>query len=158
MLRDNDERLIRLNHYVLLLQYCMFMLIFQVMFTGVSFALIPFAWFIGTIDKARSIRATDTTHDILKNLVLFALIGPVILVLDCLADVYYFWVIMFKTKMKQIIIEREKSTVDHKTLRTLMGYSKVFSENKIKTAHSSQFVSIYRDHYKVIQNILFLMF
>ena len=57
---------------------------------------------------------------------------------------------MFKVKMKQIIIEREKSTVDHKTLRTLMGYSKVFSENKIKTASSIQFVSIYKDHYKVM--------
>ena len=156
-LRDNDERLINLNYYVLLIQYCLFMMIFQVIFTVVSFALIPFAWIIGTIDKARSIRATDTTHDIIKNLVLFALFGPAILVLDCFADIYYFWMVMFKTKMKQIIIEKEKSTVDHKTLRTIMGYSKLFSENKIKTAHSSQFVQIYRDHYKVTQNILFLM-
>lgn len=57
---------------------------------------------------------------------------------------------MFKTKMKQIIIEREKSTVDHKSLRSLMGLTKVFSENKIKTAHSSQFVAIYREQFKVM--------
>jgi hypothetical protein len=99
--------------------------------------LIPFAWIVGTIDKARSIRPTDTTKDILMNLGLFAILGPVILVFDCFADIYFFWMVMFKTKMKQIIIEREKSTIDHKSLRTLMGLSKVFNENKIKTAHSS---------------------
>jgi hypothetical protein len=124
----------------------------------VSFALIPFAWIVGTIDKARSIRPTDTSKDIVMNLVLFALLGPVILVVDSVVDIYYFWTVMFKTKMKQIIIEREKSSIDHKSLRTLMGLSKVFSENKIKTAHSGTFVQIYREQYKVIQNILFLMF
>jgi len=92
------------------------------------------------------------------NLVLFALLGPVILVVDSVVDIYYFWTVMFKTKMKQIIIEREKSSIDHKSLRTLMGLSKVFSENNIKTAHSGTFVQIYREQYKVIQNILFLMF
>jgi hypothetical protein len=38
-----------------------------------------------------------------------------------------------------------------------MGLSKVFSENKIKTANSGTFVQLYRDQYNVIQNILFLM-
>ena len=38
-----------------------------------------------------------------------------------------------------------------------MGLTKVFSENKIKSAHSAQFVGIFRDNYKVMQNILFLM-
>lgn len=90
-LRDNDERLIKLNEYVLILQYCLFMLLFQAVFASVSFSLIPFAWIVGTIDKAKSIRTTDTTNDILKNLVLFAVAGPFILVFDCFADVYYFW-------------------------------------------------------------------
>ena len=111
------------------------MLIFLTAFTGISFGLIPFAWIVGTIDKAKSIRPTDTTKDIVMNLVLFAIFGPVILFFDTLADLYYFWLMMFKVKLKQIIIEREKSTVDHKSLRTLMGLTKIFSENKIKTAN-----------------------
>jgi len=158
MMRENDERLLKLNHFVILVQYTMFMMIFQSLFTVVSFLLIPFAWIVGTIDKARSIRPTDTTKDIVMNLVVFALLGPVILIINCFADIYYFWSVMFKTKMKQIIIEREKSTIDHKSLRTLMGLSKVFTENKIKTAHSGTFVQLYREQFKVIQNILFLMF
>lgn len=157
-LRDNDEKLIRLNQYVMLIQYILFMLIFQFVFTALSLALIPFAWIIGTIDKARSIRHTDTTKDIAKNLLVFVVAGPLILLLDTFTDFYYFWQVMFKTKLRQIIIERELSTVDHKSLRSLMGNSKIFSDNKIKTAHSSQFVSIYREQHKVIQNILFLMF
>jgi len=128
------------------------------LFTVVSVALIPFAWIVGTIDKAKSIRPTDTTKDTFTNLGLFALFGPIILAINSFVDVYYFWSVMFKEKMKQIIIEREKSTIDHRSLRTLMGLSKVFTENKIKTAHSSTFVQIYRDQFKVIQNILFLMF
>lgn len=38
-----------------------------------------------------------------------------------------------------------------------MNLSKVFSENKIKTALSSQFVGIFKENFKVIPNILFLM-
>lgn len=75
------------------------MMIFQILFTLVSFALIPFAWIIGTIDKARSIRSTDTPKDIVINLVLFAVLGPVILLVDSFADIYYFWRVMFKTNM-----------------------------------------------------------
>lgn len=120
------------------------------MFTCVSIILLPFAWIIGIFDKVRSIRSTDTVKDIVMNLVLFILAGPVILALDSLADIYYFWCVMFKNKMKQIIIEREKSTIDHKSLRTLMGLTKVFGENKIKSAHSSQFIQIYREQFKVI--------
>ena len=97
--RDNDEKLIKLNEYVMLIQYVMFMLIFQTLFTLVSIILIPFAWIVGTIDKARSIKPTDTTKDIVRNLVAFAVLRPLILVLDIFADVYYFWQVMFKTKM-----------------------------------------------------------
>lgn len=67
----------------------------------------------------------------------FIFLGPLILLIDTMADIYYFWILMFKTKMQQIIIEREKSTINHRSLRQLMGISKGFSESKIKSAHSS---------------------
>jgi hypothetical protein len=38
-----------------------------------------------------------------------------------------------------------------------LGITKVFSDNKIKAAHSAQFVGIFRENFRVIQNILFLM-
>lgn len=94
-LRDNDERLLKINYYVTLLQYTIFMIIFQSLFTAISIALIPFAWIVGTIDKSKAIRHTDTTKDIVYNFVLFAFFGPFILVLDTLVDSYYFWQVMF---------------------------------------------------------------
>lgn len=139
------------------IQYILFILCFQIVVTAISILLIPLAWIVGIMDKVKTILPTDTTKDIVMNLGLFILVGPLILLLDTFADVYYFWQVMFKTKMKQIIIEREKSTINHKSLRQLMGLTKVFSENKIKSAHSAQFVGIFRDNYKVMQNILFLM-
>ena len=87
------------------------------MVTVISILLIPLAWIIGIVDKVKTILPTDTTKDIVMNLGLFILAGPLILLLDTFADVYYFWQVMFKTKMKQIIIEREKSTINHKSLR-----------------------------------------
>jgi len=59
--------------------------------------------------------------------------------------------------MKQIIIKREISTIDHNSLRSLMNTSKTYSENKIKTAHTFQFIGKFKSHYKVQQNILFLL-
>jgi hypothetical protein len=56
-----------------------------------SFVLIPFAWIIGINDKARAIKATDTTKEIAMNLGVFVLFGPVILVFDTFADIYFFW-------------------------------------------------------------------
>lgn len=149
-LRDNTDELLKLNHYVIIIQYVLFIFCFQIIVTAISFVLIPFAWIIGIKDKASAIQPTDTTRDIMMNLGLFILFGPLILALDTFADVYFFWQVMFKTKMKQIIIEREKSTINHKSLRQLMGLTKIFSENKIKSAHSHQFVGIFRENYKVM--------
>ena len=67
----------------------------------------------------------------------FIFLGPLILLIDTMADIYYFWILMFKTKMQQIIIEREKSTINHRSLRQLMGISKGLNESKIKSVHSS---------------------
>jgi hypothetical protein len=102
------------------------MIIFQGIFTITSILLIPFAWIIGTFDKIKAIKPTDTPKDIAMNLGVFALLGPVVLTLDIFADSYYFWIMMFRSKLKQIIIEREKSTVDHRSIRTLMSLSKTF--------------------------------
>jgi hypothetical protein len=62
-----------------------------VLFTALSIVLIPFAWIIGTFDKIKAIKPTDTPKDIVMNLGVFALLGPVVLILDSFADSYFFW-------------------------------------------------------------------
>jgi hypothetical protein len=70
-------------------------MIFYGTFILISVLLIPVAWIIGIIDKTKAIKPTDTPMDTLRNLGAFILLGPLILVLDCFADSYYFWHMMF---------------------------------------------------------------
>jgi hypothetical protein len=97
MMRENDERLINLNQFVMKLQYVIFIMIFYMNFFSISIILIPIAWIIGIIDKAKSIKPTDTGMDTIRNLGAFIVLGPLILVFDTCADSFYFWQMMFKT-------------------------------------------------------------
>jgi hypothetical protein len=54
IMRQGTQTLMQLNEYVMISQYVLFMLIFKVLFIGVSLALIPFAYFIGVVDKVRT--------------------------------------------------------------------------------------------------------
>ena len=93
--RENDEKLIKLNEFVLNLQYTVFIMIFYCAFIVISILLIPVAWIIGIIDKSKAIKPTDTSMDTLRNLLAFIFLGPLILVFDCFDDSYYFWQMMF---------------------------------------------------------------
>ena len=93
--RENDERRINLDEFVMNLQCTVFIMIFYGTFIVISVLLIPVAWIIGIIDKSKAIKPTDTSMDTLRNLGAFILLGPLILIFDCFADSYYFWQMMF---------------------------------------------------------------
>jgi hypothetical protein len=97
------------------------MLVFFSFFIVGSIVLIPIAWIMGIIDKLK-----HPSRDKLDNIVnmLFFLIGPVILLLDVVADLYYFWKNNFRQNLLQNIIAKEISLVTHKSLRELDYYSK----------------------------------
>ena len=90
------------------IQYCMFTIVFFILFVIVSFGLMPFAYLMGIIDKFKNRNMTTDKIDKIINMS-FILTGPLILVLDTITDVYYFWMNNFRTDLKVIIITREAS-------------------------------------------------
>jgi len=60
-MRDNEERLLKLNRYLTTIQYVNFMLIFSGVFIIVSVALIPVAWIVGSLDKIRAIDSASSS-------------------------------------------------------------------------------------------------
>jgi hypothetical protein len=75
------------------------MTILFLIFVIVSVALIPFAWIVGCVDKLNA----DSTHysqtDKICNY-LFIPFGAIILPLDILADMSYFWKNSFRQGLK----------------------------------------------------------
>lgn len=98
-------------------------MIFFVFFIVVSFALIPFAWIIGIYDKKTSKNTSLDKMDTIMNLI-FIPLGPIILVLDVMSDIIYFWRNNFRNNLKMNIIVKKKSKLNHKTLKDLDCYEK----------------------------------
>jgi len=137
-LRYGDPMLAKVNETLMKIQYCLFMIIFFFAFVAVSLVLLPFAYVISIIDKVKSLKHAkpeDGSKPVI-NLVIFVVFGVAILDLDLMADIYYFWKNCFRDKLSVIIIEREKTTVVHQTIRELTMLCEKYSSKKIKSAHS----------------------
>jgi len=103
-----DRWLIKMNSMLLKLQYCIFMLMFFLIFIVVSFALIPIAWIVGIFDKLKASSSNYNKVDKMCNY-LFIPFGPIILVFNVLCDLNYFWKNNFRDELKQNIIQKEDS-------------------------------------------------
>ena len=144
-----------MNDSIMKIQYCIFMLVFFVIFIVVSIILIPVAWVMGIIDKLK-----HPSKDKVDNIVnmSFFIIGPVILVFDVIADLYYFWLNNFRQNLLQNIIAKEISQVTHKSLRELDYYSKFMILNKIKSLTTGYLIRHFRGKLNCQQNIQFLLY
>lgn len=107
-MRYSDPKLIKINRMIMLIQYSMFMLVLFTFFIIVSVVLMPFAWLVGIPDKIKSFSNSNLTiKEKIMNAGLFMAFGPLILVLDLMADMFYFWVYNFRVDLHKIIIEKE---------------------------------------------------
>ena len=88
------------------------MMILFIIYVLVSVLLIPFAWIVGCIGKLSSKNANYSAMDKAMNL-LFIPFGLVILSLDVIADLYYFWKNSFRRGLKLKIIEKDSSLLSH---------------------------------------------
>jgi len=128
-----------------------------VLFVATSILLLPFAWFVGVSDKLASpVEGNPKRRN--WNIGLFIGIGPLILCMDMIGDIIYFWKNNFRSNLNKIIIVQEKSTITNRTLREIGMVCKQFSENKIKSVTSNALIKIFRLQFQVQQNIQFLMF
>ena len=123
------------------------MVIFFVIFLVVSVALIPFAWIISVVDKLSTSNSNYTPLDKVFNY-LFILFGPLILTLDVLSDLNYFWKNNFRTELKMNIIVKEDSRLTHASLRDLDRYSYKMGSNKIKSLTTLYLVRHFRNKLK----------
>lgn len=153
-MRYGDATLARMNKIIMTIQYTIFMLVPFTLFVIISALLIPISWLAGIPDKIRSLGSSDASIKAkILNAVLFVPFGPLILLMDLVADMYYFWVNNFRVDLQKIIIEKEKSTVSHRSLKEIINICNKYSENKIKSTYSTQFILNFRNKFKVHQNI-----
>lgn len=120
----------------MMIQYCIFMIIFKCAFFISSQVLIPVAWVIGIFDKLRTLKMTIGSRERLMNNFAFIFLGPIILELDVIMDCIYFWKNNFRTDLKVIIIPKDKSLISHSSIREYMSISEKYIENKIKSANT----------------------
>lgn len=84
------------------------MLIFFAVFVAVSALLIPLAWIIGIIQKVSNISDMNMTfNQKVINVGIFIPFGPIILSLDLLSDMVYFWKNSFRKNLKTNTIDIE---------------------------------------------------
>jgi hypothetical protein len=100
VLRYDSELLNKINEMVMKLQYVSFMFVLKLIFACGSIALIPLAWIIGIVDKMVSLAWQPNLHSKIMNNYSFIVLGPVILMFDVIADMYYFWINNFRTNLK----------------------------------------------------------
>jgi len=140
-MRYGNESLKKINRLVMQLQYTIFMILPFSIFVVLSFILIPFAYVFGCIDK---IRYLLSPYGVFKNkaiqAVLFCFFGLIILVLDTLTDVFYFWKNNFRQDLQKIIIFEELSQVDHRSYKQLQIAINRMQSNKIQSGYASTFI------------------
>ena len=79
-----------MNDYLMKAQFILLMMIFFILYIIISFLLIPFAWIAGCVDKMFSKNTNYSTMDKVFNY-MFIPFGTIVLMLDMIADLYYFW-------------------------------------------------------------------
>ena len=138
-----------INDLVMQIQYCIYMTFSFTVFVITSFLLIPLAWVVGIIDKLGSLSDLKTLQDKILNVYLFIPFGVPILLFDFVADLFYFWKNNFRVHLKKIIIERERSKLNHKTLRDVMKLCENLTSRKIKSIKSEPMLKMLQARFKL---------
>jgi hypothetical protein len=142
------------------LQYFVFMSVFFVYFAVFSIVLIPVACFFAIMDKISTINQYESFQEQLFFNLLFYPFGLIILVLDTIADLYFFWVNNFRSTetLKQIIIPKEKSTLTFDSVKQVLTQFSRFQNLQIRTINTSILVKMFSNQMAVCRNIQFLLF
>jgi hypothetical protein len=88
----------------------------------------------------------------------FLILGMPMLVLTLFSDFFYFWANNFRSNLKKIIIERQRSSLTNETIRQLKMLCSKYSNEKIKSVYSIDLVKTFRKSFNVKENIQYLLF
>jgi hypothetical protein len=94
----------------------------------------------------------------LCEFLLYMILGLPGLIINMLADLYYFGVNNFRSNLKKIIIERKKSTLTNLSIRNIRDFSTKYIYYKIKSVYTKESVLSFRKNYSVLESLQFLMF
>lgn len=152
---------IKLNSFVTLLQYMIFIFAILVIFLIGNAILTPLAFMQSLFIKFKKFLHANTLKQQILTLCEFTLYGALglpAMFLNMLADLYYFGVNNFRSNLKKIIIERKKSTLTNLSIRNIRDYSNKYIYHKIKSVYTREAVVSFRQNYSVLDSLQFLIF
>lgn len=85
----------------------------------------------------------------LVHFIVFFSFGTGIMLLTFLADCYYFWANMFRSKLKKIVIERDPSTITMSSIKKIKLLAAKYYFNRIKAVYTTDYVIKFRDDLKI---------
>jgi hypothetical protein len=112
------------NNAITILQYSFLIVVIYAMFLIGSIILTPFAFIKSFVNKIQQIFVQKSWRDkVMKASIAlgFLFFGMLVLMLNLLADFYYFWQNNFRSNLKKIIIERDKSTLTNQSIRDIVN-------------------------------------
>lgn len=147
---------VKLNIFLTVLQYSFFIIIVYSLFLVVSILMIPFAFLLTLSLKAKQFWKADQVRDKFKKgiyMIAYAAVGLPLLTLSIFSDFYYFWKNNFRSKLKKIIIEKRKSTLEVKSIRQIYDYCNYYQSLKIRSVLTRDTVSIFRLKLNILENL-----
>ena len=146
----------KMNNMIVIIQYSVLIVIIYIIFLIGSVVMTPFAYLKSVGQKIeRLTKATTIREQILAGaeLLIFVAFGLGILVLDLVADFYYFWANNFRSNLKKIIIERKKSTLTNDSIRQVKMLCSKYVEKKIKSVYSVDYMKTFRGKLNTTPNL-----
>lgn len=137
----------KLNSFITLLQYLIFILANLLAFMVGNTFLVPFAFFKSLMLKFKKLMGANSTKKQIVLLIYFLAylaLGLPALCLNMLVDLYYFLVNNFRSNLKKIIIERKKSTLTNESIRNIKDYAAKYIHYKIKSVYSRESILSFR--------------
>lgn len=151
----------RLNTFVMILQYSVFIIVVYFAFLICSCAMIPFAFLKTLLIKAQSIMRAPSVLEKLMTLwwvLCYMVMGIPNLVFGILTDFFYFWANNFRSNLKKIIIVRKESTITNESIRFFTNFCSKYNEEKVRAIYCKDTVKTMRQKYLIKENIQYLLF
>ena len=139
------------------------MSIYFIGFIAASLVFLPFAYIRAIYFKIRLIynKKEYSTMIILQeslSLFFFVLFGIFMLGSTLIADCYYFWKNNFRTTLKKIVVENEKSLISLESFKKMISFCQVYKDKKLSAVFSDKFIKSYREEIHVDKMVQFLIF
>ena len=145
----------------MIVQYAVLIIIIYVLFLAGSLIMLPLSYLKSVSMKAQLIFKGQTLKESIMNkgiFLAFVGFGMPMLFMTLFTDLFYFWKNNFRSNLKKIIIERQKSTLTNSIIRDLKMLCSKYSNEKIKSVYSIDFVKTFRRNFKVKENLQYLLF